>query len=241
MQSKPNKKTTNTPQNMTNLITIGTVTTPIITYKETRVCTTQQLAQLYGSDQESIQKNFERNNARFEEGKHFIKIKGDELREFKNNQPTNGRLVAKHAAHLILWTERGAARHAKMLETDQAWDVFEQMEDAYFAAVKTRAPVIDGHERSTKHDRLPLYHFAIDTVVKHHLMFNKVYTLLNLFAGSHCFKDMSKEQTAEVADFCDRFALGQDTRNDWQRITSNQTKLHGTPPQLDMVQKLLLS
>ena len=52
---------------------------------------------------------------------------------------------------------------------------------------------------------------------------------------------MSKEQSAEVADFCDRFALGSDTRNDWQRITDNQTKLHGTPPQLDMVQKLLLS
>ncbi|KAA9920381.1 hypothetical protein, partial [Escherichia coli] len=33
---------------------------------------------------------------------------------------------------LILWTERGAARHAKMLETDQAWEVFEKLEDSYF-------------------------------------------------------------------------------------------------------------
>ncbi|ENT3909961.1 P22AR C-terminal domain-containing protein, partial [Escherichia coli] len=37
---------------------------------------------------------------------------------------------------LILWTERGAARHAKMLETDQAWDVFEKLEDCYFSPGK---------------------------------------------------------------------------------------------------------
>lgn len=34
---------------------------------------------------------------------------------------------------MILWTERGAARHAKMLETEQAWDVFEKLEDYYFS------------------------------------------------------------------------------------------------------------
>ncbi|EEK9283034.1 ORF6N domain-containing protein, partial [Salmonella enterica subsp. enterica] len=28
---------------------------------------------------------------------------------------------------------RGAARHAKMLETDQAWEVFEKLEDCYFS------------------------------------------------------------------------------------------------------------
>ena len=117
-----------------------------------------------------------------EEGKHFVKLQSDDLKEFKN-QPNIVGLVAKHTAHLILWTERGAARHAKMLETDQAWDVFEQMEDAYFTAAKTRAPAVNGHERSNKHDRLPLYHFAIDTVVNHHLNFSKVYALINLFAG----------------------------------------------------------
>ena len=33
---------------------------------------------------------------------------------------------------MILWTELGAARHAKMLDTDQAWDIFEQLEDCHF-------------------------------------------------------------------------------------------------------------
>ncbi len=40
------------------------------------------------------------------------------------------------ARSLILWTERGAARHAKMLETDQAWEVFEKLEDCYFSQCK---------------------------------------------------------------------------------------------------------
>ncbi len=142
---------------------------------------------------------------------------------------------------LHLWTELGAARHAKMLETDKAWDVFEQLEDNYFAMSRKRAAIVDGQERSSKFDRLPLYHFVADITIRHRLIFSKSYSLVNLFAGSRNFKEMSKEQVSEVADFCDRFVLGQDTRNDWQRITDNQSKLHGTPQQLDMVQKLLLS
>lgn len=40
--------------------------------------------------------------------------------------------IARNVRSLILWTERGAARHAKMLETDQAWEVFEKLEGCYF-------------------------------------------------------------------------------------------------------------
>ncbi len=35
-------------------------------------------------------------------------------------------------SHLFLWTGRGAARHAKVLETEKAWEVFEKLEDCYF-------------------------------------------------------------------------------------------------------------
>lgn len=226
--------------NPPSTVTIGTVTTPVISYKDMRVCTTQQLAQLYGTEEVRIRQSHMRNTNRFEEGKHFHKVTGQDLENLRVS--LSYLQISPKTRSLILWTERGAARHAKMLETDAAWDVFEQMEDHYFSAVQVRrAPIADGHERSTKHDRLPLYHFAVETVVNHHINFSKVYALLNLFAGSRSFKDMSKQQTTEVADFCDRFALGQDTRNDWQRIINNEAKLHGTPPQLDMVQKLLLS
>ena len=69
-------------------------------------------------------------------GKHYFKIEKNELREFKNRPETIG-LVGKNARSLILWTERGAARHAKMLETDRAWEVFEKLEDCYFSQGKT--------------------------------------------------------------------------------------------------------
>ncbi|EGA8634781.1 hypothetical protein ABRM53_005331 [Escherichia coli] len=49
--------------------------------------------------------------------------------------------MSPKARSLILWTERGAARHAKMLETDQAWDVFEKLEDCYFSQKDPSAPV----------------------------------------------------------------------------------------------------
>jgi len=226
---------------MTNVVTIGEVTTSIISYKGQRVCTTQQLAQLYGAEPEHIQDNHRKNRDRFEEGKHFIKVSGAELQNFVNLQPDNFRSqISSKTRSLILWLERGAARHAKMLETDQAWEVFEQMEDSYFTA-KARPALVDGEKRSTLMDRLPLYLFTAETVVKHRLLFSKVYALINLYAGTHNFKEMTKEQVAEVAEFCDRFAIGQDTRNDWQRIADNQSDLFGEPVQIDMVQKLLLS
>lgn len=227
---------------MSEIVTIGTVKTSVIHYKSERVCTTQQLAKLYGVAHDLIHDNHRKNRARFEEGKHFIKLVGAELREFIDLQPEDFRSqISSKTRSLSLWTERGAMRHAKMLESEAAWEVFEEMEDTYFSPAKPRALLKDGEERSSKFDRLPLYHFVVDTTIRHHLIFSKVYLLVNLFAGSKSFKDMTKEQTAAVADFCDRFALGQDTRNDWQRIADNQAKLHGTPAQLDMVQKLLLS
>jgi hypothetical protein len=102
-----------------------------ITHNQIPVITTELLAQLYGTDAIRIQQNHKRNEERFIAGKHFFKLEGAELKEFKNRLSFS-ESVGKRARSLILWTERGAARHAKMLETDQAWDVFEKLEDCYF-------------------------------------------------------------------------------------------------------------
>ncbi|EIP6847650.1 ORF6N domain-containing protein [Salmonella enterica subsp. enterica serovar Westminster] len=104
----------------------------IVSYSNAPVITTELLAQLYGAEANNIHQNFKRNAERFIIGKHFFKLEGNELREFKNRL-TSSQSVAKHARSLILWTERGAARHAKMLETDRAWEVFEKLEDFYFS------------------------------------------------------------------------------------------------------------
>lgn len=102
-----------------------------INHNKTPVITTELLAHLYGADVNSIQQNHKRNSVRFIEGKHFFKVIGDEL---KNLRLTVSQLqISPKTRSLILWTERGAARHAKMLETDQAWEVFEKLEDCYFS------------------------------------------------------------------------------------------------------------
>ncbi|MDE3756232.1 ORF6N domain-containing protein [Escherichia coli] len=114
---------------MKTLPTVNTLQ-PIL-HNQIPVITSELLAQLYGTKIKNISDNFLNNTTRFVAGKHYFKIEKNELREFKNRPETIG-LVGKNARSLILWTERGAARHAKMLETDQAWDVFERLEDCYF-------------------------------------------------------------------------------------------------------------
>ncbi|EKG2552466.1 ORF6N domain-containing protein, partial [Salmonella enterica] len=115
---------------MTTQIAVETLS-PIL-HNQIPVVTTELLASLYGTDPHSITKNHRSNVDRFVAGKHFFKLEGADLKAFKN-KVTDSDLVASRAKHLILWTERGAARHAKMLETDQAWEVFEKLEDCYFS------------------------------------------------------------------------------------------------------------
>lgn len=124
---------------MTELVTIAGVETQRITFKDQPVCTTQQLAQFYGCADRNLTDNYQRNSDRFEEGKHFVKLDGEALRAFKAHYPADSGVVAERAPHLLLWTELGAARHAKMLTTDKAWEVFEEMEGAYFRAKEAAA------------------------------------------------------------------------------------------------------
>ncbi|EKO4408042.1 ORF6N domain-containing protein [Escherichia coli] len=110
-----------------------------ITHNQIPVITTELLAHLYGTDVANIKMNHSRNQTRFLEGKHYFKVVGDDL---KNLRVTFSYLqISPKTRSLILWTERGAARHAKMLETDQAWDVFERLEDCYFRQKDPSAPV----------------------------------------------------------------------------------------------------
>ena len=106
---------------------------PITTHCNIPVMTTEMLADLYDTEPKLIRQNYQRNADRFVDGKHCYKLIGDELRAFKNEVSQRGLVnIAPKVSHLFLWTGRGAARHAKMLETDRAWDVFEKLEDCYF-------------------------------------------------------------------------------------------------------------
>lgn len=105
-----------------------------ITHSQIPVITTELLALVYGTEPVRIRQNHHENKERFIEGKHFFKVVGDELRNLRVALNYSQNPVSPKTRSLILWTERGAARHAKMLETDQAWDVFEKLEDCYFGA-----------------------------------------------------------------------------------------------------------
>ena len=103
----------------------------IIEHEGIRVLTTQQLADVYETSTDNIKMNFKRNKDRFVEGRDYYLLKGDELKEFKN-LVTDSYLVDKRTPQLYLWTERGANRHSKILDTDMAWKQFDVLEETYF-------------------------------------------------------------------------------------------------------------
>lgn len=107
-----------------------------VEYSAQLIITTEQLANFYECSTTQIKQNFNNNKEHFFEGKHFFKLEGEDLKLFKN-KVENFDLVGKNANVLYLWTKRGAARHAKMLGTDKAWDVFELLEENYFNAKKS--------------------------------------------------------------------------------------------------------
>ncbi|WP_411554893.1 ORF6N domain-containing protein [Pectobacterium brasiliense] len=106
---------------------------PVIVHSGAPVVTTEQLAKFYGTDCVRLRQNHKRNSERFISGKHFHKVDGKNLADLRVSLSDSQIVVSPKTRSLILWTERGAARHAKMLETDRAWDVFEKLEDFYFS------------------------------------------------------------------------------------------------------------
>lgn len=109
----------------------------ITEYRDLRVLTTQQLSECYGTTTDTITRNFNRNKDRYIEGKHFICLRGEELKEFK----ANGQIDLLPNIHtLYLWTEKGAFLHAKSLNTDEAWEVYDRLVETYF---KVKEKVID--------------------------------------------------------------------------------------------------
>ena len=153
-------------------------------YKEIRVLTTQQIADAYGTDTQIVTNNFNRNKDRYVEGKHYICLTGDEKADFINKNQNDFSSFTRAKA-IYLWTEKGAFLHAKSLNTDKAWEVYEHLVDTYFNRKKplTTAEQIKliaqgnmelGERVDKVEDKLsnlendtPLYGCEIDDVQKH--------------------------------------------------------------------------
>ncbi|UYG93219.1 ORF6N domain-containing protein [Cytobacillus firmus] len=104
-----------------------------------RVLTTIQLAESFGTDAKIINRNFQRNADRYEQGKHYFALSGEDLREFKGSRQFDDSL--KFTSILYLWTEKGAWLHAKSLNTDQAWDAYEMLVDEYYTIKENVVPL----------------------------------------------------------------------------------------------------
>lgn len=114
----------------TELMAVEAKDLQIIEYRGLRVATTEQLAVGYGTDVANIKMNYSRNANRFVEGKHFFKVVGKELADLRVS--FSYLQISSKTRSLMLWTERGAANHAKMLETEQAWSYYDEMVEFYF-------------------------------------------------------------------------------------------------------------
>lgn len=187
-----------------------------------RVLTTKQLTDFYGVDQINIKMNFSRNKEKYFEGKHYVLLQGDDLRQLKqllsdtssplgntlspsdsvscNHEVENFDLdpsvsdnyienfevqnfalinlmntkennmyqeplticlpleISTKSRHLYLWTERGALLHAKSINTDKAWDVYEQLLDVYFRTKEVFAPEDDSPVSQTHLPKVPNWH-----------------------------------------------------------------------------------
>lgn len=136
---------------------------PPLSYQGVPVLTTEMLAQAYEVEPYQIRQNFRNNRERFVEGKHFFIITSGELKEFRLQVESFYSQISPKVRALTLWTERGAARNAKMLDSDRAWDVFELLEETFFRVVRPDpAPTPDDFTGtlsitpSTTEDRKPL-------------------------------------------------------------------------------------
>ncbi len=126
----------------------------VIKVKGQRVLTTKQIAELYGADVGTIQHNFRYSKKNYQLGKHYIELSGKDLQEFKDDPKMYEQI--KYAKHLYLWTEKGALLHAKSLNTDKAWEVYDHLVDFYFRAKEEKPETAQGQQASEKKAVIPV-------------------------------------------------------------------------------------
>ena len=93
--------------------------------------------------------NYNRNQEWFVEGKHYFRIKGEELKKWRLTISLRDSQIGSKARYLlislrgqktidmrgrslILWTQRGVGQHARMINTPEAWTISDMLNDYYF-------------------------------------------------------------------------------------------------------------
>ena len=105
-----------------------------VDYGDQFVLTSAQIAEYFGCSVNNIYENFRRCHDRFIEGVHYFKLTGDNLKAFRNylKEIEVVNLIPLRTPHFYLWTEAGVFQHAKMLNTDKAWEIYGDLVTFYF-------------------------------------------------------------------------------------------------------------
>ena len=112
-----------------------------IEFKNQRIMTTSVIAESYGTTEKVISNNFNNNKDKYKEGKHYFLLQGEELKQFKSKSLNLG--IAQNVNKLYLWTEKGALLHAKSLNTDKAWEVYDILVETYFRIKENKPQCIE--------------------------------------------------------------------------------------------------
>lgn len=126
-----------------------------IDYANQRVLLTVQLAEVYGTTPNVIKENYRYSKEYFEEGVHYFKLSGTELRALKSKvRSSDPALIGKFANCVYLWTYQGCVRHCKMLNTPEAWEMFNILERFYFGvlegAIEMKEAVVEEPQEDLK-------------------------------------------------------------------------------------------
>lgn len=173
----------------------------IIAYQGLPIVTTEMLAGFYGTEANNIKVNHSRNADRFIEGKHYFKVQGEDLKELRLQVTSSNSQISPKTRSLILWTERGAARHAKMLDTEQAWDVFEKLEDFYFKKETQPVVTLATLPKIPKNPHLMLRKAVLKVAATREVSYQTVYSRLYDRFQVESYKDIPPEYCLAAVEY----------------------------------------
>lgn len=182
-----------------------------VKFKGDLILTTEQLASFYGTTSKRIKQNFNNNRDKFIEGKHYFKLNREQLAYFKLQVENFDLQISPMTRSLYLWTKRGASRHSKMLGTDRAWDMFDELEENYFNPSRPALPTsprelaklaLDANEETNQ--RLDSVEGDVKDLKENQVIPNPEYSALNRRVNqrvsevAHSYGHITQKQRGEL-------------------------------------------
>lgn len=102
-----------------------------LVFQRKRVLTTQQLANIFGTDIQTIRENYRRNSDKFGEGKDYFILAGLNLDKFRAKYKEAD--FPENKKRVFLWTKSGALIHIQLLSVKKPYRLDKSMLDKYYS------------------------------------------------------------------------------------------------------------